>query len=328
MREVLDKIQEAEKQCPWDEISRGHFVYHWAKELKRSNYFKVCLPIVCGGQDLDLFSFMEITRRLSFIDGNLGWRFQIANGATYFFKNFPKESAVNLFRINELLISGSGSNSGTGSKVTDGYKVSGCWEYCSGSDLATHVSFVFSDDQTGTSFAAIVPRSKTISFCAHNFTGMQHTATSQLNLEQIFVSHENCFHVEEIINNIPVPAFDYEFNVFARAFFIPVVIGLYERYLQELNSHLSFKGLSCNQTIIEESSELIKVYETILLLLRNKKYIEFNALVIEFNERIKQNIISSFHFSGMHGLKKDSGINYQFQNLIAATQHSLLNFQP
>lgn len=324
MREVLDKIQEAEKQCPLDEISRGHFVYHWAKELKKRNYFKVCLPIVCGGQDLDLFSFMEITRRLSFIDGNLGWRFQIANGATYFFKNFPKESAVNLFRINELLISGSGSNSGTGSKVADGYKVSGCWEYCSGSDIATHVSFVFSDDQTGTSFAAIIPRSKTISFRAHNFSGMQHTATAQLILENIFVREENCFQVNEKKNDIKLLAFEPEFDVFARAFFLPVAFGIFERYQSELSSKLSNK-FNLTNNHLESFQKISNDYTKLLKKVKTSDLSNFNSEVIEFIKKLKYDLISSIHFAGMNGLNRNHPVNYTFQNFLAVTQHYLLN---
>lgn len=324
MREVLDKIQEAEKQCPWDEISRGHFVYHWAKELKRMNLFKVCLPLECGGQNIGLVEFMEITRKLSFIDANLGWRFQIANGATYFFKNFQKEKALTLFNENELLVSGSGSNTGIAVPIKNGYNVSGEWDYCSGSDLASHVSFVFTDESTKEALAAIIPMQKSFTFQPYEFSGMQHTATAQFKLENLFVHSEDCFEIQKTKNEIELPAFEPEFDVFARAFFLPVAVGIFERYFYELSLTFSPKYAIANKSV-KSLSDFKNEYFELLEKIKSSDLSNFSSKVTEIIKKMKFDLISSIHFAGMNGLKRNHPVNYTFQNFIAVTQHYLLN---
>jgi alkylation response protein AidB-like acyl-CoA dehydrogenase len=324
----LQELKQAEAGCAWDQNAREHLVLTWAKHFQDTGLYKVCLPKHIGGLALGLIDFMELTREMAGIDANLAWRFQIANGATYFYQYYHPSQADSIYALNEVLVSGSGTPSGVGKPTSSGYLVSGNWAYCSGSDLATHVSFVFQVPQTGECLAAIVPFSSAIGFQSYSFSGMQFTATSSMYFDDLYVPLEACFHLDEKVNGNKLAAFNYPFKVFARAFFIPVLIGSAERYFHELD-HYKFTSkryseLDFNQ-VSEGFQQLVKSYYACLDFIRQDQYDFFEKDVVQLAIHVNKLIHSSLHLAGMEALMSNKPIHYCYQNSIAVAQHYLLN---
>lgn|GEM_PF-4873113 len=327
-KQWLNDLRLEESRCSVEPKHREHLVLSWAKRFQDTGLYKVCLPDHIGGLSVGLVDFMDLTRELAFIDANLAWRFQIANGATYFYQHYPAFIGDSIYASKEVLVSGSGSPSGIGKSVKRGYLVSGSWAYCSGSDLATQVSFVFQVTETGENLAAIVPLTSAVGFQSYSFSGMQYTATARMHFEDLFVPEEGCFRLDQTFTGNQLTAFNYPFTVFARAFFIPVLVGCAERFFHELNQYKDTSkryGLDEFIRVQAEFLSLIKTYETCINCIESDQYDLFEEKVIQLTKDLKQVIHTSIHLAGMDALMLNKPINYHYHNALAVTQHYLLN---
>lgn len=324
----LQELKQAEAGCTWDQNAREHLVLTWAKYFQDTGLYKVCLPKHIGGLALGLIDFMELTREIAVVDANLAWRFQIANGATYFYQHYPPSQADTIFGLNQVLISGSGTPSGLGKPSRSGYLVSGNWAYCSGSDLASHVSFVFQVPETGECLAAIVPLSSAVGFQSYVFSGMQYSATSRMHFDDLYVPKEACFRLENAFPGHHLSAFNYPFTVFARAFFIPVLMGCVERFFQELDryKHTSKRyGHQSFERVTDEFLALSKSYAQGINLIKQHQCDFFEDAVVQLAVDLKRLMHEAVHLAGMEAIMVDKPIHYLYQNAIAVAQHYLLN---
>ncbi len=327
-KQWLNDLRIEESRCSVEPKHREHLVLSWAKRFQDTGLYKVCLPDHIGGLSLGLVDFMDLTRELAFIDANLAWRFQIANGATYFYQHYPAFIGDSIYASKEVLVSGSGTPSGIGKSVKRGYLVSGSWAYCSGSDLATQVSFVFQVTETGENLAAIVPLTSAVGFQSYSFSGMQYTATARMHFEDLFVPEEGCFRSENTFQGHQLTAFNYPFTVFARAFFIPVLIGSAERYFHELD-HYKFiskyySKVDFNQ-VLDDFSQLLKSYYACIDFIRQDQYDFFEKEVVQLAIDVNKLMHASLHLAGMEALMTNKPIHYNYQNTIAIAQHYLMN---
>lgn len=323
----LKSLQLEEAKVEFSAENRSCFVRETAENLRVNNWFKACLPKMYGGKELNLLQFMELTEELAFLDANLGWRFQIGNGATYFVKNFAPDCAADLFCQNGLLIAGSGTPSGTIASNYNDYLVSGKWNYCSGLDLATHLSFVCKYENKERLLAGIIPYPKEAELGEIKLIGLKDTATQSISMEAFSVASNYIFSLDEVLNPIQIPAFDLPFDVFARAYFLPVIFGSFRRYLGELMDFLKSVGKPTD--VVNYSICVFHVRKKELLnLLFTKDYIMFDLSVWKFVEYIRNELMKTIPLAGMHAVQHENAISANFLHLITLTQHHLLHAQP
>jgi hypothetical protein len=203
--------------------------------------FKCFLPPEYGGLGLDHSETAEIIESCSYLNGSLGWLIQIGNGGMYFARNFDKATSLELFTPKDAVIAGSGAPCGKGSRTPEGYVISGKWPYCSGSDYATLFTVTFSDEEDGEIFAAILPREQVIRIKNWNAIGMRNTSTDTIELHSVVVPDHHVFRVAEQGCLTEVPLFQQDFTFFAQVFFLNVVFGIFQRFLDEGNELLERK---------------------------------------------------------------------------------------
>lgn len=299
--------------------------------------FKLFLPKVLGGLALGMLDTLTVIREASFINGSLGWLIQIGNGGMYFATNFPEAQSTQLFSPTDAVIAGSGTVNGTCVDVEGGVRINGSWQYCSGSAYATLFTVTIMR-QDGTVCAAILPREEVTILNDWNTIGLSQTSTNTIVLDNVFVPHHRLFNVFELKSFTEYAVFNLPFLIYAQAFFCSVAFGIFSRLLHEANilatrKHPENTGLNETITSGEELlNDALKQSTVIVNELIAKRGVitmeEEMVLQQRYKDWVKQvrNHAHELHAQmGMHGLFAQHTFTIFYLDLLAATQHKLLN---
>lgn len=298
--------------------------------------FKLFLPKALGGLELGMIETLAMIREASFINGSLGWLIQIGNGGMYFATNFTEELATKFFEPSDAVIAGSGTVNGTCVDVEGGVRINGNWKYCSGSAYATLFTVTIMR-QDGTVCAAILPRNQVTILNDWQTIGLSHTSTNTIVLDDVFVPSHHLFSVFDRKSFTEFSVFNLPFLIYAQAFFSSVTLGIFNRLLQEAKGIADAKqtentnltkcieaGQQLLQDIISQSNQVVeKLIETDGVLTTPEE----ETLQLQYKNWVKQvrNHAHQLHAQvGMHGLYAQNAFTIFYLDLLAATQHKLL----
>lgn len=308
--------------------------------------FKCFLPESLGGLGLGLPETLRVIEEASFINGSLGWLIQIGNGGMYFVTNFEEEKAIELFSPKNAVIAGSGTSTCVAEAVSGGYHVSGTWKYCSGSDYATLFTVTFTTSDTGEVISAVVPREKVTILNDWDTLGMRNTSTNSIRVDQLFIPTGNVFKVSERKSFLQESVLGLPFLLYAQAFFIHVVFGIFKHMLTEAFYILANKDPFWKENYPSRYSKLDKlVYDGFTLLEAAKvasdkivlEVIDSTYMSYEDREKIMQQEFVKYVGeirSHAHSLYSSLGIEVVYRShpiaicyldLLSASQHKLLN---
>jgi alkylation response protein AidB-like acyl-CoA dehydrogenase len=106
-------------------------VYEAMREL---GLFKLWLPKVLGGDEIDLHTALEITERLAKFDGSTAWNFMIGLQGSVLLGYIPEYRAREMMEgTPDATLGGSGQPGGVAVPVEGGYRITGRWSFASGS---------------------------------------------------------------------------------------------------------------------------------------------------------------------------------------------------
>jgi alkylation response protein AidB-like acyl-CoA dehydrogenase len=306
-------------------------------ELFERNLFKLFLPKTLGGLELGMVDTLAVIRDAAYLNGSLGWLIQIGNGGMYFATNFPEELATEFFTPKNAVIAGSGTVNGTCVDVEGGVRINGSWQYCSGSAYATLFTVTIMR-QDGTVCAAILPREEVTILNDWNTIGLSQTSTNTIVLDNVFVPHHRLFNVFERKSYTEYAVFNLPFLIYAQAFFSSVAFGIFSRLLHEANMVATRKhpeNIALNEAITsgeELLNDALKQSTVIVNELIAKRGVitteEEVVLQQRYKDWVKQvrNHAHELHAQmGMHGLFAQHTFTIFYLDLLAATQHKLLN---
>jgi len=104
-------------------------------EILKQGFFKMLMPRRYGGYEHGMDTFAEVAYEIARGCGSVGWVHSICSMYQYLLAMFPKEAQDDLWLKDEnACASASFIPTGTAEKISEGYKVSGSWAYCSGVD--------------------------------------------------------------------------------------------------------------------------------------------------------------------------------------------------
>lgn len=308
--------------------------------------FKCFLPESLGGLGYTFTQTLQIIEDASFINGSLGWLIQIGNGGMYFVTNFEEEVAKKLFTPLNAVIAGSGTPTSAAEPVDGGYIVSGKWKFCSGSDYATLFTITFTLNDTDEIYSAIIPRDQVQVLDDWDTIGMRNTSTNSIQVENVFVAKEFLFQLSERESFLDEKIFSLPFILYAQAFFIHVVYGVFKRMLSE------------SETILLKKEEIWKIADSVryknfkkliseaYILLEDEKHLT-NSIVLKLidptyksdsnyenklqnefflaAENIRKFAHTLYAALGIDVLYRSHPIAICYADLLSASQHKLLN---
>ena len=102
--------------------------------LGQLGVFRALIPAAAGGGEWDHPTWLRVIEQLSRLDGAVGWNSGVGASATGFLTGWVSEDVAR--RISSAgangVVAGAGAPSGKARRVTDGYVLSGRWQFASG----------------------------------------------------------------------------------------------------------------------------------------------------------------------------------------------------
>jgi indole-3-acetate monooxygenase len=110
-----------------------------ARALAEAGLFKLLVPRVLGGLELDPLTAAEVVEAAARIDGSVGWAVMIGSQSAWFASYLPWPVADRVLGPADATLAGVLRPGGTAVAVDGGYRVSGRWSLASGCTYADHL---------------------------------------------------------------------------------------------------------------------------------------------------------------------------------------------
>jgi hypothetical protein len=202
---------------------------------------KMFLAPAFGGLGLSLLEGYDLVRALSYENGSEGWLAQIGSGGNYFAPWLHPE-VLEWLKAPNAVLAGSGKASGIATRENDGWRISGSWAYCSGAENAHFFTFVALDYDTKENVTfAISAKQVAVANDWVSF-GMQHTQSHTVHVKEQWVPDTHCFDLTgAMLNPALCSVSAVPFMDFALASFLPVLVGCFHRFSDEIMNFVEFK---------------------------------------------------------------------------------------
>lgn len=173
--------------------ARGNMSEDTNERLVRAGFYRVVQPRLFGGYEFDLPTYVRVMMAVSRGCPETGWVLSLTSGHAFQLAGFPVEGQAEAYGSRgELRAPEVTAPPGKAIRVEGGYRVSGGWDYASGSAFATHMIVVTRTHDAGGQpdgglCMCLVNRSDyRIENNWHVF-GMQGTGSDRIVLEDVFV---------------------------------------------------------------------------------------------------------------------------------------------
>lgn len=164
--------------------------------LREAGVFRALVPAAYGGDEVDLWDFLQGVRLLSSACVSSGWIAGVlgthAHGIAYYAKAAQDEVWAD---GPDTLICSSFAPVVTAQKVEGGYRLSGSWDFSSGSDHASWVQLGFrvAGAPDDTSYLGLIPRTEFSVVDNWSTVGMRGTGSNRVTVTDIFVPEYRCW---------------------------------------------------------------------------------------------------------------------------------------
>jgi len=116
------------------------------QQLEAIGVFRMFAPRQFGGGELAFPNALELIRRISTVDGSIGWIAAINSGACLVLPRLPKSALSEIYSDGaDQIVAGSAQAQGIGRRVPGGWRVSGRWPFTSGCTAANWIIAGFKD---------------------------------------------------------------------------------------------------------------------------------------------------------------------------------------
>jgi 3-hydroxy-9,10-secoandrosta-1,3,5(10)-triene-9,17-dione monooxygenase len=180
---------DAERKVPPESIA----------EMRAAGLLEVLLPQALGGSEVDFSVFSNITRLLATGCGSTAWVYAILAETAWIAALFPQKAQEEAFEDRSALFCASVIPYGKVRAVDGGYRLSGRWQYLSGSDYATW-AVLHASTETGPSIGTLVRRSELRMVDDWQVLGLSGTGSKAGVAEDVFVPAWRTLPWESLLN--------------------------------------------------------------------------------------------------------------------------------
>ena len=222
---------ERERRVPDETIADFH----------RFGLFRVIQPKRFGGRELDFSVFARITRELARGCGSSAWVYCVVEELFWVLATFPEEAQTEIWNEDPAALACAAlMPSGTGTKDGDGWRLSGQWQFLSGSD---HASWVFltaacDDGKGGREIRNFFVRRSEVQFIDDwHVMGLVGTGSKSCKADNVFVpGHRSVRHDDILSGTAPGARVHPQYSLcraprryFTTFSITPVIVGLANR---------------------------------------------------------------------------------------------------
>lgn len=242
-RSVLDKLQEA---APRIEANSG-LTNDVVDAMHAARLFRTTMPGFLGGDTVDLQTHAQLIETIAGADASTGWCLSQGLGCAMASAFMDKDAAQRLFGpANAVLAWGAGIQ-GKAVAVDGGYRVTGKWQFASGSRHATILgghSYVFESDGVTQRLhpdgrkvdrTALLVREKATVHDVWNVLGLRGTGSDTFEVTDLFVPEDETVDREDrSAVNDPAPIFQVPTSLVYAIGFAGLQLGIARAILNEL----------------------------------------------------------------------------------------------
>ncbi|MET7653732.1 acyl-CoA dehydrogenase family protein, partial [Streptomyces sp. NPDC005486] len=161
--EVATRLRPVLRAAQAEHEALGGYSEAIHKQLLDAGFYRMLHPKRYGGLELPLEDFLRVAVEISRGDPGVGWSFVLGAGHAWHVASFFPEQAQEELFGGDLIAPGRTIPRGRAVRTAHGYRLTGTWDYCSGSMWSTHAmlvahTFTERDEPLGLR-AYIVPRS-------------------------------------------------------------------------------------------------------------------------------------------------------------------------
>jgi 3-hydroxy-9,10-secoandrosta-1,3,5(10)-triene-9,17-dione monooxygenase len=160
--QVATRLRPALRAAQAEHEALGGYSEAVHKQLLDAGFYRMLQPKRYGGLELPLEDFLRVGVEISRGDPGVGWSFVLGAGHAWHIASFWPEQAQEELFAGDLIAPGRTIPRGRAVRTTDGYRLTGTWDYCSGSMWSTHAMLVaptFTETDTPLGLRAfVVPR--------------------------------------------------------------------------------------------------------------------------------------------------------------------------
>ena len=189
IRDAADAI-ETERHLP-DDLAHG---------LMLAGIFRMGVPRVYGGPELDPMGQVRVVEELSRIEGSVGWLSMISSAGSFLAAFLEPSVAQRLFSPKDSVLAGNLRPPQRADQVDGGYRVSGHFRFGSGCHHASVMAcgcVVYRDGKPDTTRRGepnirvmLVPKSKVTIVDVWQTTGMRGTGSNDYLVDNVFIPSE------------------------------------------------------------------------------------------------------------------------------------------
>ncbi|GAA5222121.1 acyl-CoA dehydrogenase family protein [Membranihabitans marinus] len=339
---VANRVDEDQKiPKVWLDHIYNHGLFHM---FVPQNILNFKMPMTLG--DFYFPAAVSLIEQYAKIDGNLAWLIQIGAGAGVFAAYLEPNVAQYFFGRPESVVAGSGYATGRAIKEKDGYRVTGDWKYASGISYASMVTAnCILDDGHSTSpqiISVIMDPSDVSVLPNWNGMGLRATESHSFSAKDVFVPKEHTFVMSSDNLRHKTPLYKLPFHYFARAVFMPVMMGMMSDYLDNFKIWMEHKFSGQPLAELADLAKKTQVmmdnfkdvfYDKLELLWaksisgnsNSEEEKSFYNLCIDGTSNYLDHLYECHRYTGMEGARMNTRLNQLFRNIVTGSSHYLLS---
>jgi alkylation response protein AidB-like acyl-CoA dehydrogenase len=327
--------------------------------IYKQNWFKLLVPEIYTGQQVNLLNLLQQQEAISWADGSTGWVVTLCNGAGWFGGFISPEIANEIFSDPKVCLAGSGAICGIAEITANGYSVNGVWKYASGAHHATHITAncaikkggnpVLNDNGEPLILPFIFDKKDVTILPAWKYIGMIATGSDAFEVKDLEVPLNRQFKIDPIAAIIPDPLYLYPFLQLAEATIAVNLSGIAIHFM-DLCEDIFHEKIKLPKLTDQQrtflTNELMRLKNE-LALLRKDFYeaVDKSWVAIQNDNKIPEEILNRvsstsrklahasresvdtlYPLCGLIAASTETEINRAWRDLHTASQHALLTF--
>jgi alkylation response protein AidB-like acyl-CoA dehydrogenase len=213
--------------------------------LRSAGIFRMTVPQIHGGLELDFPTLARVLKTLAKIDGSIGWISTVASATALLLPLLARETYEDVYRDGpDHLCAGAGQPAGTAVAEAGGLRVNGRWPFASGcedADWIAGICVLTEDGKPVPGPAEGVPATRAVCLPARYWQiedtwhapGLRATGSHHVVLKDVFVPTENVFDMASSQPCLPGPLYSAPMQI-TPLLHGPVALGLAEGALDDI----------------------------------------------------------------------------------------------
>jgi alkylation response protein AidB-like acyl-CoA dehydrogenase len=213
--------------------------------LRSAGIFRMTVPQIHGGLELDFPTLARVLKTLAKIDGSIGWISTVASATALLLPLLARETYEDVYRDGpDHLCAGAGQPAGTAVAEAGGLRVNGRWPFASGcedADWIAGICVLTEDGKPVPGPAEGVPATRAVCLPARYWQiedtwhapGLRATGSHHVVLKDVFVPTENVFDMASSQPCLPGPLYSAPMQI-TPLLHGPVALGLAEGALEDI----------------------------------------------------------------------------------------------